>query len=104
MDATDNAAATKCDLKSELFDGKVQTVLAEDASDHNHSAAHNSASAAMSTVTTEQAKPDSSVKAKEPADDPATAREHWDKKTEFLLAVIGFAVDLGESSGQLMQF
>ncbi|KAI1292294.1 Sodium-dependent serotonin transporter [Halotydeus destructor] len=88
------------DTRSEVVDGKVQTLLISSKSASNLLAVSQSTNSLSSNVL--KGKKLSECHSGAPCvheaieeDDGTPVRETWDKKTEFLLAVIGFAVDLG---------
>ena len=112
MDQTDSSSsALKSASKTEVIDGKIQTKLVETASDvicRNRTSSNLHLNITSPTTPFPNSKTSELDSVKSPPDDDRIVstsdnelddlpeRETWDKKTEFLLAVIGFAVDLGK--------
>ena len=114
----DSVASLKSATKSEVIDGKIQTKLVEVVSEIRHRSSSSNLHLNITSPTTPfpnlktseldsvKSPPNTdggddriaSTSEEGDEDDDTPERETWDKKTEFLLAVIGFAVDLGKFS------
>lgn len=115
-----NPEPVKCVLKSEIIDGKIETVPWQEDPNFEVSKRNSDPSTSHESKNSQVSSSKSSVdglgqevaiqtstsntgnlidkslkKIKEIHSNDIIERETWDKKIEFLLAVIGFAVDLG---------